>query len=135
VTARARSNSSVGNKVVKALARTRSDNTGSSIVVTSGANPAAGTQASASALGAALRQRTQSEGATDVSEPQTINLAGGDAVVVSYKGTLDGKPIAGRRILTLHGDKAYVLVLEGNADRYEQDLPALDEVISSWSWS
>ena len=134
ITERARSDSSVGSRVVTALARTRDDGTGSSIVVTAGANET-GNEPSIAALGAALKSRTESEGATKVSDPKPLNLADGDAVAVDYEGQLRGAPIAGRRVLTIHGDKAYVLVMEGSKDRFEGDLAAFDEVLASWNWT
>jgi len=134
ITSKARESSSVGNRVVRALARVRDDGTGSSIVVTSGANPAPGSQPSTETLGAALRERTVSEGATEVSQPRTITMADGQAVVVDYKGSLRGQSIAGRRVLTVRGGNAYVLVLEGTEKRFDEDLDAFDAVIESWTW-
>ena len=102
--------------------------------MTSGDNQTGG-EPSIAALGAALKSRTQSEGATKVGDPKPLNLDDGDAVSVDYEGELRGAPIAGRRVLAIHGDKAYVLVIEGSKDRFNEDLNAFEQVLSSWAWA
>jgi hypothetical protein len=134
ITERARSSLSGGSRVVTALARTRQDGTGSSIVVMAGPNES-GAEPSIAALGAALKARTESEGATSVGDPKPMNLDDGDAVAVDYEGELRGSPIAGRRVLSIRGDKTFVIFIEGKKEHFEEDLPAFDEVLASWNWA
>jgi len=138
-TAEARANLTVNGRVEKAIAGA-SSLVPSTIVITSSTNtsglPTESAEPSSEDLGTLLKNATEQDpGATEVDDPETGMIDGANSASVDYRGRYRGIDVSGRRVLTYHNGKVYVVTLETSRPQFQHDLVPFQSVLDSWHWT
>ena len=79
-------------------------------------------------------QTVSTNGATNLSTPQAINVAGAAGEVITYERNIQGTPGESEDIVVNHGGNTYDIVLNTSRFAFTTQVGALQAVLAAWRW-
>jgi hypothetical protein len=70
----------------------------------------------------------------DLSDAEITELAGERGATLQYASSRAGRPLRHRQLIAVRSNAAYTLTYTAPEERFEEDLPAFEEIIESWRW-
>jgi hypothetical protein len=70
----------------------------------------------------------------DLSDAGVAELAGERGATVQYTSTRAGRALRHRQIVAVRSNAAYTVTYTAPQGRFEEDIPAFEDVIDSWRW-